>query len=287
MFGTQSAWYWSDLAGIRMAPLDAKALASGWRRLWLKPAVTCEYLSAQINLSSVNASLLSSRGVVSSRWTLASCPTIPTPPAPPPPQVKTCALELEKDKFQSNTTGSVTLDCGPGATISSVKFADWGTPDGSCATGFSVNTSCSRNSTAIVEQRCVGKEKCLLSADRKMFGDICLYVPKRLAVDVACAAGPTPPPPPAAPRLPLGPRSFDWVVEIPGGSTAAVHVPLLAAEPSAVTITVDAPGVAERKTVWESGRFVGGVEGVTGAAVAGDSIALECGSGRYSFELRE
>ena len=93
-------------------------------------------------------------------------------------------------------------------------------------------------------------------------------------------------------RNPRQPRLWRALMMLPlfalsGACADDRHVPLLAAEPSAVTITVDAPGVAERKTVWESGRFVGGVEGVTSAAVAGDSIALECGSGRYSFELRE
>ena len=73
--------------------------------------------------------------------------------------------------------------------------------------------------------------------------------------------------------VPIGPRHFSWSVVIPGGSTAQVHVPLLAAEPSGVTITVNvAGGGVERKAVWQAGQFVGGVDGVEAAAVDGDGV---------------
>ena len=308
MFGTQSAWYFSDLAGIqRRTPFNATAShASGWQQLLLKPAVTCEYLAADINITSVNASLLSSRGLIRSMWRLSNCPVVPAasppPPLPPPPTEKTCALVLEKDKYQTNTTGAVELSCKTAAsdgTIDAVVFADFGTPSGSCTTGFRVNTSCTSDpegsAKAVVEKYCLGKHSCVLHADVQSFGHQCLGVPKRLAVEVTCKAGPAPPlpprPPPAPPPPPpRGPRVFDWSITIPGGSSATVHVPLLAAEPDQVAITVNTGGgSAEQRGVWrggDSGGFVPGVDGVTSAAVAGDSIAFEVLSGEYSFHLR-
>ena len=303
MFGTQSAWYFSDLAGIRMAPFNASAgpgYGSGWARLLLRPAVSCEYLAAALNLSSVNATMLSSRGPISSAWRLASCPEsqIPATPSAPKPAVSTCALVLEKDKYQTNTSGRAHLNCGEGRLISAVTFANFGTPSGSCSTGFRANASCTDSdpevgrSKAVVEKLCLGQQACSLDVDVQHFGSQCLGVPKRLAVQVACKHAPPAPAPPApapAPApLPIGPRHFSWSIVIPGGSTAQVHVPLLAAEPSGVTITVNvAGGGVERKAVWQAGQFEGGVDGVEAAAVDGDSVAFSCGSGQYSFELSE
>ena len=115
-------------------------------------------------------------------------------------------------------------------------------------------------------------------------------------MEVMCKAGPAPPlpppPPPAPPPPPpLVPRRFDWSVTIPSGSSATVHVPLLAAQPHQVAITVSTRGGggAEQRGVRRGGGscgFVLGVNGVTSATVADDSIAFEVLSGEYSFHLR-
>jgi hypothetical protein len=295
MFGTQSAWYYSDLAGIQQAPYNASVRASGWQRLILKPAVSCEYLSADLNLTSVTAKVMTSRGLIQSSWQLISCPVIPAPPPPAKPQKLTCAVVLEKDKYQPNTTGEVTLNCGAGV-IDAVTFANFGTPTGSCETGFSANASCTDSdpeypSKAIVEKLCLAKHSCTLEANVIVFGNQCFGVPKRLAVQVTCKASANPPPPtppPAAP-LPLGPRHFDWHFMIPGGSTARVHVPLLATAASKITITSSIAGGTDsaRKLVYKAGSFVAGVDGVLSATVVGDSVAFECASGEYDFQLRE
>ncbi len=273
-----------------MAPFDASLHASGFQRLLLKPAVTCEYLTAAINITFVNASVQSSRGLIRSMWRLSSCPDIPVFPAPPHPEPKTCALVLEKDKLQTNTTGSVELQCEAGGTIDAVLFADFGTPIGSCAKGFKINSSCTSDpknpAKTIVEKQCLGKNSCVLKANVQTFGHQCLYVPKRLAVEVSCKAGHPPPTP--TPPLPLGPRHFDWSIMIPGGSNATVYVPLLAAEPDQVAIAVStAAGSVERRSVWQSGGFVKGADAVTSAEVVGDSVAFQVRSGEFSFHVRE
>ena len=44
-YGTQGAWYFSDLAGIQIAQTTVQPpTASGFAKLLLKPVVSCEYL---------------------------------------------------------------------------------------------------------------------------------------------------------------------------------------------------------------------------------------------------
>jgi len=284
-FGTQSAWYFSSLAGIRQQRLPLEDGASGWRHLLLQPQLDCAFLGSALDLGSVSASVALAHGTVTSSWRLHSCPTVPAPPPPAPPGVS-CALVLEKSKLTPNTTGVMALDCGAGSVAAAVTFADFGTPSGSCARGFAANESCSTaGAAAVVEQLCVGKQQCTIDANVKVFGDPCREVAKRLAVQLHCEAAPAPAPTPAptpAPAL-VGPRALDWNISVPVGSDAAAHVPLLGAAPGAVRVTVDG-GVA----VWADGGFVpGAAAGVAGATVVGDAIAFDCASGAFAFEMRE
>jgi hypothetical protein len=194
---------------------------------------------------------------------------------------------LEKDKYQTNTTGILDLDCGPAMVVDQILFADFGLSDGSCAEGFTVNSSCSSShSVDVVKTLCRGQQRCSILIGPKTFGgDPCLGVPKRLAVNVSCtAAAPTPSTPtPAPPALPVyAPRHFEWNISVPVGSTAIVHVPLLGATAASVAVSADGGSA-----VWENGRFVAGVPGVSAAtATQEDSIALACGSGDYALLLK-
>ena len=96
MFGTQSAWYFRSLAGIRMNDNDVGAgvrgrverlspgfdgVGSGWRDLLLQPRVACAFLGEQLGeLQAVAATLVLPLGVVKSAWRLNSCPDVPTVP---------------------------------------------------------------------------------------------------------------------------------------------------------------------------------------------------------------
>jgi hypothetical protein len=236
---------------------------------------------------------------------------------------------LEKDHVQPNTTGILSLNCGDGSVVSKVLFADFGTPSGGCGGGtFEHNASCSASSSATaVESLCLHKQSCEVKASVKTFSDPCPAVPKRLAVNVTCEASPAPPPQPQpvplptpAPPPPLaGPRHFTWTISIPVGSTAAVHVPLLGAIGSGVTISVDSgdigisaandeaggagadadhhivsagadhTGAGTAAVVWDHGRFISGTAGVLAARASEgtDSVELECGSGLYAIQMRE
>lgn len=87
------------------------------------------------------------------------------------------------------------LSCAPGAgAISSIDFASYGTPSGSCASGdLAVNASCAWAGTlAWAQAACVGQRECVLSAEPGAGGvpDPCEGVIKTLAVVARCAAAP-------------------------------------------------------------------------------------------------
>ena len=138
MFGTQSSWYFQHLAGIQTSQRVNRSVVkdrTAWSTIRLKPSVSCEYLRGDLNLTAVNATLDSPRGVVRSSWQLWQCPVVPPAPTPPTPpdNVSTCALALEKDrKYQPNASGVAYLGCGVGRVIASVPYAEFGYPSGNC-----------------------------------------------------------------------------------------------------------------------------------------------------------
>ncbi|KAH7566338.1 hypothetical protein JRO89_XS08G0140000 [Xanthoceras sorbifolium] len=81
----------------------------------------------------------------------------------------------------------VHLKCSPGQAISSIKFASFGTPLGTC--GSYQQGSChASTSYAILEKKCVGKQRCAVTISNSNFGqDPCPNVLKRLSVEAICA----------------------------------------------------------------------------------------------------
>lgn len=79
---------------------------------------------------------------------------------------------------------SLRLQCESGV-ISGIRFADFGVISGDNATCASYRSSnCTSGHTAleIVEDLCVGKQKCDILASVELFGDPCRYIHKTLAV---------------------------------------------------------------------------------------------------------
>ncbi|KAK7250783.1 hypothetical protein RIF29_33454 [Crotalaria pallida] len=82
----------------------------------------------------------------------------------------------------------VHLHCSPGQTISSIKFASFGTPLGACG-NYKQGACHSPTSYAILAKRCIGKPKCIVTVTNSNFGqDPCPKVLKRLSVEAICAA---------------------------------------------------------------------------------------------------
>ena len=73
-------------------------------------------------------------------------------------------------------------------------------------------------------------------------------------------------------------RAITVEVTIPVNSRARVSVPTMGLGNVTVTEGGD--------TVWESGSYIGGVAGITGASGSADYVTFDVGSGSYRFELR-
>lgn len=87
------------------------------------------------------------------------------------------------------------LSCAAsGNTISKVTFASFGTPAGSCDSGFSQDSCHASSSQAFVEATCLGKTRCSVTASNDGFGgDPCYLTKKQLAVSIECEGPPAPP----------------------------------------------------------------------------------------------
>ena len=164
------------------------------------------------------------------------------------------------------------LACPGNATIASVVFASYGTPNGSCADpgALAVDPACNApSSAAVARAACVGRAECILFANDTTFGgvDPCHGVRKRLVVAANCAGA-------CAPRFVLN-------VTVPVGSAAAVTLPIPeAAEARSVLVTE--AGAA----IFREGSFVPhSAEGVTGAEAVDGGVAVATGGGRYAFTL--
>eukprot|EP01046_Picozoa_sp_COSAG06_P023084 COSAG06_NODE_1818_length_8294_cov_40.638560_5_plen_735_part_00 len=166
------------------------------------------------------------------------------PPPPPPGPPATC-VDVAEDSHAN-------IGCPAGEVISSIDFASFGSPTGSCATGFKDSSTCnSAHTMEVVKGLCAGKAKCTVPASCSTFheqkspqkGAFCWDVVKHLAVKVSCkkkssaevtasavVAAPPPPVPtctPTGPRpcTPTGPSSAflaDFGKELTGGMSLEV-----------------------------------------------------------------
>ncbi|KAF4361756.1 hypothetical protein G4B88_012064 [Cannabis sativa] len=80
---------------------------------------------------------------------------------------------------------SIQLRCPRGKNISHILFASYGTPSGNCES-YAQGSCHAFNSKTIVEQACLGKGSCSISATSENFGDPCPGLAKTLVVDAQC-----------------------------------------------------------------------------------------------------
>ena len=109
-------------------------------------------------------------------------------PLPPPPSyfpAVICGYVLEHQ--------TLSLSCanfGAGVVMTSVLFASFGRPTGSCPNGFTATSSChaANSSVATVNATCLGRSSCSLLAEPTTFGnyDPCYGLGKMLAVMAVC-----------------------------------------------------------------------------------------------------
>ncbi|KAK3038361.1 hypothetical protein RJ639_031457 [Escallonia herrerae] len=118
--------------------------------------------------------------------TRAICAQVPETHYPPlrmwnPPDSTNAKISVK------NMTSEMHLKCDYGHTISSIKFASYGTPQGSCQK-FSRGNCHAPNSLSVVSRACLGKNSCSIRISNSVFGgDSCPGIVKTLAVEARCA----------------------------------------------------------------------------------------------------
>ncbi|TYH78762.1 hypothetical protein ES332_D03G011900v1 [Gossypium tomentosum] len=102
------------------------------------------------------------------------------------PNIKNWQIE-SYGKTEEFHRPKVHLHCSPGQAISSIKFASFGTPLGTCGS-YQQGPCHAPTSYDILEKRCVGKQRCAVTISNSNFGhDPCPNVLKRLSVEAVCA----------------------------------------------------------------------------------------------------
>ncbi|XP_072961559.1 beta-galactosidase 6 [Typha angustifolia] len=79
------------------------------------------------------------------------------------------------------------LECpNPNHVISSIKFASFGTPHGTCGS-YNHGRCSSSSARAVVQEACIGARSCSVRVSTQVLGDPCKGVSKSLAVEAACS----------------------------------------------------------------------------------------------------
>lgn len=101
------------------------------------------------------------------------------------PNIKNWQIESHGNKQEFHRP-KVHLHCGPGKSISSIKFASFGTSLGTCGS-FQQGTCHAPTSYSTLEKRCIGQQRCSVTISNSNFGqDPCPNVLKRLSVEAIC-----------------------------------------------------------------------------------------------------
>jgi hypothetical protein len=234
MFGSVSSWFYKALLGF--SPNVATI------------AVGPDFSVVNVNgITSASGQTVTPFGSVEVNWFLASS--------------SSCDIADEQTTAQ--------LSC-PSGVISSL-VALYGTPTGSCATGFKPSSCNSTNAYEDVWKQCGGKQSCSFTVDNDFFGgDPCLNVPKYVSISATCSN--SSPNPTFVLKLTLPVGQNNTLVNIP-------IVPNLKQTPQNIQIT-------EGKTViWSNSRYTPGVPGILGAMLNPKSqgITVTVGSGKYQF----
>ncbi|XP_048431228.1 beta-galactosidase 3-like [Pyrus x bretschneideri] len=101
------------------------------------------------------------------------------------PTIKNWHIE-SYGKAEDFHSPKVHLRCNPGQAISSIKFASFGTPLGTCGS-YQQGTCHATTSYSVLQKKCIGQQSCAVTISNSNFGDPCPNVLKRLSVEAVCA----------------------------------------------------------------------------------------------------
>jgi hypothetical protein len=83
---------------------------------------------------------------------------------------------------ETNESGNITLTAPVGAVFTSIPFASYGTPNGTCG-NYSIGSCHASNSTSIVSAAAIGQNNFSISANNATFGDPCAFTSKRMYIE--------------------------------------------------------------------------------------------------------
>ena len=271
MFGAPGEWVYLYAAGLTQAP-DSIGFEHA---LFVPPPKLLEQAANGAthpkNTSTISqplqwgsASKMTMRGTFSVAWNL-----------PAPPRAPSCVAGVGEGQ-------SLMLGCPGGGKIESVEFLEFGTATGACPAGFKYGTcgvslvgnasSCVGKATCVVSCTGYGKPRqgtCTVDGKKVDTGNECYHA--ELDGQVRCSGAP-----PAKP----GDMTLTVKVHLPVTSVGTTVIPLLGSAVADVTVT---EGDTSPTSVWKNGKYVAGVEGITGATATTDGVAIEHVSGAYSF----
>lgn len=217
----------------------------------------------------VSATKETGRGAFALSWSL-----------PSPPSNQSCDSGDEGSAVAVNCTG-----VGIGAVI----FADYGVPVGNCGTGL-LKGNCTSSSANLIQQVssvCDGQESCSLEcSDRvapgQFMGCIVTATPIPGAVQRQPVRVPLPDPcngarKYAALRVRCSSGTLLVRAATPPNSIATTALPLLGGDSRRAKVTENGA------VLWQSGKYIPGVPGVTGAEIQGNILLIRHGSGIYDF----
>ncbi|KAF7119915.1 hypothetical protein RHSIM_Rhsim13G0093500 [Rhododendron simsii] len=94
----------------------------------------------------------------------------------------------DSDQKTGRKSGPVLLlECpSPDQVISSIKFASFGTPSGTCGS-FTHGQCSSTRALSIIQKACIGSKSCSIGVSISTFGDPCASMTKSLAVEASCS----------------------------------------------------------------------------------------------------
>lgn len=87
----------------------------------------------------------------------------------------------------ANEGGAITLTAPTGNVFTSITFASYGTPNGTCGS-FTIGVCHATNSKTIVETEFLGKNTATINATNTVFGDPCGGTAKRLYIEAVYSA---------------------------------------------------------------------------------------------------
>jgi len=239
MFGSVGSWFYKAFLGFYTTHQGPHSIIVG-------PDASVVNM---LNTTTASGKSLTPYGTFQVAWHIESVP-------------KLCSRTEEGE-----TAG---VSCHGAGVISNIVYSYYGTPTGSCSSGFSKGQCNSTNSLSRVQSACLGKPSCEIPASNTFFGgDPCFDTPKYLAILVTCSNG-------------IPKSTYNIKVTFPVGVSAQVNIPVVSNIQQTLANLLVWEGTS---VVWSKERFVGGTPGVIGGAVnpTKTGIILNVTSGVYSF----